>query len=326
MVRILQLYYADSQIEQLDPDLEPLDRRTIVSELDAELWREYAVCRHSYSRRLHLKYEYFGFVSWKFRQKADLSGKKLHRFIQSNPGYDVYFVSPHPEAALLNANLWEHGEASHPRLTELTERIFRDIGVEIDIRRQVHGLANALICNYWVGNARFWNAYMEFTDPIMEYAARIADPKYHRLIYSLASVESGANYFPFLMERLFSTLLCAEPGIKGLGYRYSSEEMLLRYGARRAKLLEVAESLKEIEIAASALDPNLTDARRILRHEFYAPEEYSGQAYRAYRVGLILLHPSSVLRSLLHRLNAAIQKIRAGITLKKRTRIPGAEK
>ena len=69
--------------------------------------------------------------------------------------------------------------------------------------------------NFWVATPPFWDEFMAFALPVYHYmldqrrAARFFQPTYH---------DSGAEIFPFIIERLFTTFIITRPEFKVLAY------------------------------------------------------------------------------------------------------------
>src|SRR5687768_6265192 len=116
MTRILikQIHYRADQRSELDPAFEPFDnsRPAMPGRFETGVF---------ISEFPHIDFDqvdYVGYLSWKFNQKTHLSGRRFIEFIKANPGYDVYFINPFPEAEVFRS-VWEQGEVFHPGLHTL---------------------------------------------------------------------------------------------------------------------------------------------------------------------------------------------------------------
>lgn len=215
-MKIHQIYYSSETKEQCDEAFIPYDN----SQSKEPEWREYAVFREHYLNNAHKKTKYCGILSWKFNQKTNISGKEFLTFIENNPGYDVYFINPWPDLADVFNNVWQQGEIWHHGLIMKTQKIFDRLGYNIDLSAVRNDERDTLYCNYWVGNADFWERYMEFTLPVYnELKYRLTSSEYHQF-HKTDQQASGASVIPYIMERMFSTLLWRDPSIKALGYQY----------------------------------------------------------------------------------------------------------
>ncbi|WP_058498349.1 rhamnan synthesis F family protein [Legionella gratiana] len=209
-IAIHQIFYKKKQQYFLEEQFIPYDN----SDSLAPILCEYGVFKKIFDASLHKQYGLVGAVSWKFKRKTGLSGERFFDFIKSNPGYDVYFVNPFPQEAI-HHSVWKQGDLHHAKITELTQNILIQLKYNIDLFSIQNDVNNTAYCNYWVGNESFWAKYMAFTLPIYYYIL-YESPLYLRniILKKRADERINAPYFPFIFERLFSTLLVVDPSIK----------------------------------------------------------------------------------------------------------------
>ena len=212
-VSIHQIWYDDSQRRRLDPAFVPFDNRANPD----PAWREYHVFRTQYRAGAVRPDAVTGYVSWKFGRKTGLRGRAFVRFIERHPGHDVYFVNPPGLEPRSFRNVWLQGEHHHPGILGLARRVFARCGIDCDPAALEQPARQVLYCNYWAGTSRFWDAYMAFCEPVRECLLHGLDGDDLRLLHSQADRVIDACYIPFVMERLFSTLLALDPGIRALG-------------------------------------------------------------------------------------------------------------
>ena len=166
---------------------------------------------------------YYGLVSPKFTEKTGISGKDFVAWIDANPGYDVYFINPFPQLAYWNFNVWTQGERWHPKLIVLADKLLATAGHPIRINHLSRNTNDtAAYSNYWVGNKRFWDAYMTFVRSL-DGAVDNLSRKNRSAIFSVAPHYAKASYFPFVFERLFSTFLLLRNDIRFLSYPYETK-------------------------------------------------------------------------------------------------------
>ncbi|MCE9631737.1 MAG: hypothetical protein K8S94_13615 [Planctomycetia bacterium] len=213
--KIHQIYYRDDQKPLLDQAFIPYDN-TANSRPE---WREYHVFRTEFLRGDWQNDTITGYVSWKFGSKTETSGAVFKQFIQRNPGYDVYFINPAALVPRRFANIWLQGDFHHPGLIEITEAVLQQAGMRIDLAQLQHDVATTLCCNYWAGTAAFWRKYMAFCEPVFQTIEHHIDPELKARIDRRADKLIDACYRPFIMERLFTTLLSIDRSIRWLGYR-----------------------------------------------------------------------------------------------------------
>ena len=227
-IKIWQIFYRPDQFSTLDPAFEPY-------EWLCNPHPEYTETLHLvnlYESGRYKECDYVGFVSNKFGLKTGLAGERFIQFIRDNPGHDVYFVNPFPELGYFWLNVWTQGEFRHPGLTALTQKLFETTHTKVQVEalgRNNHEIL--LYSNYWVGNAKFWDAFMGFVIPIFRWIDQEATPHEKRPYFKKAPyADAGFSMFSFIFERLFSTFLLTNPHITGLGYRFSSHAVLAKCG------------------------------------------------------------------------------------------------
>lgn len=193
-----------------------------------------------YNEGRHLDSELSGLVSPKFSAKTKIAGKRFIEFIQGNPGYDVYFINPFPHLAYLSFNVWEQGEFWHRDLCRLANALFKAAEFDLDVTRLSRNKAETLLySNYWVGNHAFWDRFMTVVGRLMDAVDTLPETD-RAQFFSLAAHSTAATYYPFVFERIFSTFLLMETGIKFLAYPWSRSEVLERCETK-AELLIVNE-------------------------------------------------------------------------------------
>jgi hypothetical protein len=206
-IRIHQIFYADDQRLALDPAFTPYDNRAN----PAPEWREYHVFRTAWLAGRCRDGDVTGFLSWKFGVKTRVPGSVLSDLIRRQPGYDVYFMNPSRIEPRPFASIWQQAEVHHPGILGLAQRIFDAVGVDVDLASFEQPREQVLFCNYWAGTRRFWDAYMAFCEPIYHHIQTDLDESDRRLIWARADRTIDSPYVPFIMERLFSTLLALRP-------------------------------------------------------------------------------------------------------------------
>jgi hypothetical protein len=209
-IRIHQIYYADCQRRSLDPDFVPYDNR----DNPAPEWREYHVFRTAWLTGQCRPGDVTGFLSWKFGLKTQVPGSVFADFIARHPGSDVYFANPGRIEPRPFTNIWRQGEVHHPGILALAQRIFDAAGIKADLARLEQPRDQVLFCNYWAGTHGFWREYMAFCERIYHQIQTGLGEADRKLIWSRADRAIDSPYVPFIMERLFSTLLALRPEIR----------------------------------------------------------------------------------------------------------------
>ena len=222
-LKIWQNYYSDGQDAELDPAFVAHDgRRNARTE-----YRELALFLRLYHAGRHQEATYTGILSPKFGAKTFLSGAGFQQFILTHPGHDVYFVNPFPQNGYFSYNVWVHGEYCHPGLTLLTQNLFDRAGIDFDIARMGrNGPDTLLFSNFWVGNERFWDRFMDLNLRLLQALECLSPAERAPYFEHDAKYHDPVPLVPFIFERLFSTLLLMDPSIRAFAYRHSRAEIL----------------------------------------------------------------------------------------------------
>jgi len=277
---IYQIFYKEEQVPSLDRSFVPYFNFP-----NDTIFREYKVMYDNYNPDNYDASKLVGFFSWKFGQKTGISGKKFLRFIDENPGYDVYFINPFPQHAFLFYNAWYNGECFHEGLIDAAREVLREAGLKIDIESMRNNLNNLCYCNFWVGNKSFWGKYLALTEPC--YNIIRSSPKFRQKFLE-GNAEKNSSIpiplFSYFMERMFSTLLALDSTIKACPYyrpnEYPAHEKDILTKLLVRLLMPIADSLnnqpapqlKEIEMLNSVgrhiVDRNMNKLRHDNEYEF----------------------------------------------------------
>lgn len=156
---------------------------------------------------------YWGFLSWKFKGKMGCSEDVFEYYIMTYPNFDVYFLNPFEKQIELYNNIFKQGEVYHPGITELTNSIVKKAGYSFDVERIAYEPDKQTFCNYFVGNKKFWDRYIQFMSPIVDVMQNCL-PEEFPLLFQRVDKIIDANYTPYIIERLFSVFLHLEAGLR----------------------------------------------------------------------------------------------------------------
>lgn len=205
-VKIFQIYFKPEHKKHLDPAMVHLDNSGRKNHL-----LEYDVFRRLHKSEHSQGCDYWGAVSWKFPRAMGFGGATFSTFVNKNPGYDIYFCNPHPGIEGTYENLWMQGELSHPHFIELSSAFLKAAGLDADSVRAVVPSGFMASANYFVANHNFWNAYLQFVDSALQQAEKNLDQTtLAKLLSPVADAKrlhNGANYVPFIVERLLTEFL-----------------------------------------------------------------------------------------------------------------------
>jgi len=219
-IKVLQIYYKPELRQHCDPLFEPLDN-TANPRPDLREWYNWD---QEHERLVSSNLDYWGFVSWKFKEKTNLTGQQVFDWIQQNPGHDVYLLNPCIINEALFLNSWEQGDLWHPNISGIGNKFLEKLGYnDIDVRSMVLDRNKTVFANYVIGNRRFWTKFMEFSRRLFTEAEK--DSIFKNEVFGAG----GSNYahdkslpnFTFLIERLIPTFLELE-GFDSIGYSYDN--------------------------------------------------------------------------------------------------------
>ena len=197
-MKIYQIYYDKHSRSKISPLFTPYDN----SKPDREGEFEYGVMRKLYHGHDWSKDSHLGVLSWKFFDKLEgvhnayvdnkfkLNRKSMVDSMEKycSDGYDVIFVNPWPDQG---PNIWVQGEACHPGLLKRTFEIFGRCWIPWHVCSKSHTEDTICFCNYWIANKKFWDIYMRNTE----------------IMHDVYKEEGIDKFFPYIMERMFSTLV-----------------------------------------------------------------------------------------------------------------------
>ena len=216
-VTIFQPYLSEAQKKGIDPFFTPLNHMANPK----PLWREYYLQQKIPILLEKNNADYIGIFSPKFEKKSLLSGCDVFNHIKKNPGYDIYLFHPSPQYHGIYYNLWDQAEAGHPGITDLTQAVLNKTNPEIVLNKIGRHTDKMVCCNYWVATPSFWQKFMAFLNPIAH--EMIQNPEHY---FQLTTYDFGAlPFFPFIIERMVSTFLIANPEITFLPYCYSADKL-----------------------------------------------------------------------------------------------------
>jgi hypothetical protein len=217
-VGIRTICYEQGMMDTVDADFLPFD----VSADPQPERRETAHMLTFWRQGRHREQKVSGLLSPKFTRKTGINGAIFNAFITDNPDYDVWFINPYPHYFYLSYNIWEHGEIWYPGLCERASRVFAAAGLAVDLARFPRSTRSTLLfSNIWAGTAPFWDRFMAFVSHVAGYAETVPG------VFDTVPYEDGrAVYFPFILERLFTTFLVLQPGIKARYANFQTAHIL----------------------------------------------------------------------------------------------------
>lgn len=219
-IAIYQPYHDDLSLRHVDPMARPLDW----TRNPRPALREGAIYLHVGGNLETFRASYMGVFSPKFSVKSVVPMADFVAFVRRNPGHDVYFINPFPHTPYFAFNVWDQGEIAHPGLVDLAKRCFRSTGMlPPDVFDMRHDQTTAAYCNFWIGTPEFFRFYL---DHVVSLVSLVDGPLGGDLCRETPHNFGKAPYFPFIIERLFSSLLSSQNRFSALGYSFTEQQIL----------------------------------------------------------------------------------------------------
>jgi len=237
---IYQIHYRAEQVPFLEPDFIPYDNAG-----DDDPLLEFNVFRKIQRSKKLKKGKLWGALSWKFTKKTGMTGVELFDYIEKNAGYDVYYCNPHPEFEGIYHNLWLQGETAHPDFLTICGEVFKYADLPVKTLTSFHPARAFASTNYIIATPVFWKSYIAFVENILEKVQARASNKTLKMMYSNAAdakgVHAGANYLPFIVERLFSIFLMSPEGRSLRALKYPLPALEAKLNVHQRQLREMKE-------------------------------------------------------------------------------------
>jgi hypothetical protein len=262
-IKIFQIYFKPELKIHCDPNFVPLDN-TANPRPDL---REWDVWNREYDSLIASDLEYWGFVSWKFKEKTNLTGQQVYDFINAYPSQDVYLVNPCIVNEACFANSWEQGDLYHPNISEIGNKFLKKIGYgDVDVKGMLLDRNTTVFANYVIGSRKFWTKFMEFSRKLFTEAD--ADPVFKQEVFGAG----GSNYahdkslpnFTFLIERLIPTFIELEK-LSAVGFKHSPDTLSIKYQPYADDIM----ALSDLKEAVNRYNSDeLYDIWNFYRHKF----------------------------------------------------------
>ena len=227
--KIFQIYFKPELKDHCDPLFTPLDN---TSNPHPEL-REWDVWNREHETILAENLDHWGYFSWKFKEKTNLTAKQVFDHINGNPGYDVYLFNPCIVNEALFTNSWEQGDLYHTGISNIGNTFLQKLGYnDVDVKSMLLDRTRMVFANYVVGNPRFWSDFMAFSRRLFSEADKDTDFKHQVFGEGLSNYAHDRNLpnFIFLIERLMPTFLDLND-FKVCPYVYTNETLPEKYQA-----------------------------------------------------------------------------------------------
>ncbi|HVX99178.1 MAG TPA: hypothetical protein VHA55_05245 [Pseudorhodoplanes sp.] len=247
-MKLFQAYLEDRQLRWVSDRAIPLD----CSDNIGRDTREYELFKKIAGQKLYGDSEYWGLISWKFEHKcqipvADFADYCADRFAE---GYDCTFINPMIGNEAFFMNVWEQGTYAHRGMEQIALYLHRTLGYRT--KRWMSRDCFAM-CNYFVANEKFWTAYFAFVDAALQNLEREARQRSPiGMIYQGNAgygMDPCVTMRPFVIERLLSTFLVSDHGLKIASYPFSQSHYQKKFGRQMGDLMHELSTIKKAGLA-----------------------------------------------------------------------------
>src|ERR1700733_9579735 len=170
---IYQILNHYTKAEDLDPGFAVLDN----SSNERPDWFEYWPIRQFLLNEPLAAESFYGFLSPKFKQKANLGAAAAREFVRRHSAtIDVALLSQSIHLPAYHLNIFKFGDAAHPGLLRVATQFFERIGQPSDLNELVTTSRNEVYSNYMIAKPRFWRGWLNITEQLFALAESPTDP------------------------------------------------------------------------------------------------------------------------------------------------------
>ena len=207
-MHIYQILNHYTSRQELDPGFKVLDN----SLNERPDWFEYWPIRNFLLNEALDEDGFYGFLSPKFQLKTSLNSDVVRESIlAADAAADVILLSPSIHNSAYYLNVFEHGEAEHPGLKNVAQRLFERLGLPNDLDSLVSDSRNTVFSNYFIAKPRFWRAWLAINEKMFAIAETPSDALGEAL-RTPTSYRGGSSVQMkiFIMERIATWLLTSD--------------------------------------------------------------------------------------------------------------------
>jgi hypothetical protein len=211
---IYQIYYNDETFRQLDRGFIPLENRGN----PRPDWREYWPIRQFFHNTTLNEGDLYGFFSPNFHGKTQLNADQVYRFIEANPGKDVYHFSPFLQDSACYLNIFEQGNRYHPGTIELTNILLDSLDLRVDFSKLAMDFRSTVYCNFVVAKPAFWDKWFAINEHLYRSVEHGASEFARRMNTETTYYKMPLDIKVFIMERIASLILALDQSMQVAHY------------------------------------------------------------------------------------------------------------
>jgi hypothetical protein len=136
-----------------------------------------------------------------------LDGERLLSLIESNPGFDLYFCSAHPEVEALYHNPWRTPEVTHTGFVGLSRRFLKAAGLS---ETPVDAISHSSLFStghLMVATPEIWAKYVSFVEKVFERVQKNMDAGDLKQLFEEKQSAGRMTYLALIVARLLSVFM-----------------------------------------------------------------------------------------------------------------------
>src|SRR5882762_2886037 len=173
--------------------------------------------RSRYPLIMHAMHIYQILNHYTSRQGLDPGFKVLDNSLNERPDWFEYWpirnflLNEALDEDAFYLNVFEHGDAEHPGLKNVAQRLFERLGLPDDLDSLVSDSRNTVFSNYFIAKPRFWRAWLAINEKMFAIAETPSDALGEAL-RTPTSYRGGSTVQMkiFIMERIATWLLTSD--------------------------------------------------------------------------------------------------------------------
>ena len=260
---VFQIYYNDETRRRVEPGFIGLDNTASPD----PGWYEFAPILRYLDTECLKDDIWYGFVSPKFRHKAQCDAAELHRFLAGlPPEVEVALFSPGWDQLCYFQNPWEQGEVWHPGLSAAMQAFLSHIRSPHAVSDLVTDIHSSVFSNYIVAKKRYWLAWQSLAHALRDFIA--THPEWDQRV-PYGQLHHAQPLKAFLQERLASYLLATqhfEVAVCPHAHRVPIFQRLFPKGEEERRLLGLCDHFKRAfrQTAAAPWMQAYAETRRLI--------------------------------------------------------------
>ena len=149
----------------------------------------------------------WGLLTPDFTKRTGLTGQDLLTVIQSNPGFDLYYASAHPELEAVYHNPWRSPEVTHPEFVALSRRFLKaaslsDVPVDSISHSSLFATGHLM-----VASPGFWEKYVGFVETVFSQVQKNLNVAEKEKLFNEPPVPGRMTHLALIIARLLSVFL-----------------------------------------------------------------------------------------------------------------------